>query len=448
MTLTSNRQIAQLYQGIVRNKTNRVFTVGAGSSLAAKSAGAVFLLLAQIVAARVLGAAEYGYFAYAQNLLIILSIFTILGFDVSLLRFIPEYQVRQEWAELKGILSFSFRSSLLFSGAMTLLLMLFLGLFPTVFTEKQTIPLLIMSFSIPLYSLTMIRQSALRGFKHIVLAELPESIIRPLVFILALLIFSRFYAPVDAAQAWLIYLGVVLLTFLIGTGLLVRAIPPLTLSKSETESRQWTRISLDMMWMNAMNVIFNQASLFLLGFYADVIDIAYFSAATRIAFFISFTLTAVNSIAAPMISELYHAQKHEELQNIMRLSAAFLGVVTLFTVLILSLWGKPILGFFGNEFPQAYKLLLLLMLGHAFKSFSGPASFLLNMSGNQKAMGRVMFCFMLFHLVINFLLIPRYAATGAAIATAVTMVLWNVSLAYMSVRFVKIDPTIFSLKSE
>jgi O-antigen/teichoic acid export membrane protein len=438
--------VNRIRRKILDDETYRVFTFGAGSSFIFKTLGMLLLLTAQIIVARILGTEEYGYFAYAQSVLVILSIFTILGYDVSLLRFVPEYKIQHQWAALKGILSFSFRLSFAASIALMVIFGGILTFFSAIFHAQQTVVLRIMLLSVPLYSLTMLRQSALRGFKHIVLAELPESIIRPVLFIFALLIISHFYPHLDAGVAWWCYLGVVTITFFVGSYLLVRKMPaPLTDARAEFRRTEWSKISLDMMWMNAMTVIFSQASVVFLGFYGNAVDIALFSAAARIAFFISFALTAVNSIAAPMISELFHSGKTQELQRIMTLSAAFLAVVTLLTNVLLLIGGKQLLGLFGSQFPQAFILLLLLMAGHTFKSFSGPSSFLLNMSGHQKTTGKMMAAFMVFHLLANLLLITRYGAIGAALATALTMILWNLALAYASYRFVNVDPTFLSL---
>jgi O-antigen/teichoic acid export membrane protein len=438
--------VDRIRRKILDDETNRVFAFGAGLSFIFKTIGVLLLLCAQIIAARFLGTEEYGYFAYAQSVLVILSIFTILGYDVSLLRFVPEYGIQQQWAALKGVLTLSFRLSFAAGVALMAIFGGILTFFPAVFSAHQTAVLRIMLLSIPLYSLTMIRQSALRGFKHIVLAELPESIIRPVLFIFALLIISRFYPHLDAGIAWWCYLGVVTITFLVGSYLLVRKMPaPLADVRAEFRRAEWSKISLDMMWMNAMTVIFSQASVVFLGFYGNAVDIALFSAAARIAFFISFALTAANSIAAPMISELFHSGKRLELQRMMTLSAAFIAALTLITNVLLLIGGRQLLGLFGSQFAQAFILLLLLMAGHTFKSFSGPASFLLNMSGHQKTTGKMMAAFLIFHLLVNFLIIPRYGAFGAALATTLTMILWNLALAYASFRFVKVDPTFLSL---
>lgn len=444
MTALSS-QFDRMLRRFLSNDAGRTFAVGAGNAFLVKTIGAVLLLIGQIVAARLLGAEEYGYFAYAQSVLLIITIFTILGYDLSLLRFVPEYSVGRNWGALKGVLTHSFRLAAGVSVGVVLLAAAVLWVFPHIFPKGQAAALYVMLLSVPLYTLTMLRQSTLRAFKHVVLADLPESIIRPLLFIVALPIAAQLTA-LDAAGAWWAYWVVVVIAFVVGTRMMLAKIPPqVGAAASESRRSEWANISLDMMWMNAMNVVFNQAAVVLLGFFGSTLDVALFSAVTRIAFFISFAMFAVSAIAAPMISEFYYGGKTDDLQRIMALSAAFLAVVTLAANLLLLLAGRQVLGLFGSRFREAYGLLLLLMLGHTFKSFAGPASYLLNMSGRQQFTRRMMLVFVIVHLLINLLLIPPYGGLGAAWATAVTMILWNLALAYASFRFVHVDPTFLSL---
>ncbi|MDZ7315926.1 MAG: oligosaccharide flippase family protein [candidate division KSB1 bacterium] len=430
---------------ILSRESGRTFAVGAGSVFLLKIFGAFLMLLGQIIAARLLGAAEYGYFAYAQSVLLIITVFTILGYDNSLLRFVPEYRVNGQWPLLKGVLTFSFQRSLFASLLAAGLGALLLVADRPRFVAAQRDALWVMLLCIPLYTLTMVRQAALRGFRHVVLAEFPESVVRPLLFIPLLMFVSRIHS-LTAETAWWCYLVVVLVAFLLGTWMLVRILPPeFERAAAEYRSAEWRRISTDMMWMNAMNIVFNQAAVVLLGFFSPPEEVALFSAAARVAFFVSFALFAVNSIAAPLISEFYYGRRMRELERIMAVSAALLAATTLFADLFLLVFGKTVLGAFGPPFRKAFLLLLLLMFGHTIKSFSGPASYLLNMSGRQRLTRRMMAGFVLFHLVAGAPIISRYGAVGAAAVSAATLSLWNLTLAAAAYKVVGVDSTFFTL---
>ena len=70
-----------------------VFVVGAGLSYAA-----------QLVTARVIGPDSYGVYAYVLAWVTLLGYFSTLGFHVSVLRFVPAYQAKEEWALVRGVI--------------------------------------------------------------------------------------------------------------------------------------------------------------------------------------------------------------------------------------------------------------------------------------------------------------------------------------------------------
>lgn len=46
------------------------------------------------------------------------------------------------------------------------------------------------------------------------------------------------------------------------------------------------------------------------------------------------------------------------------------------------------------------------------------------------------------NLVLNFILIPNFGTMGAAIATAITMIMWNISLHILVVKYLNVYPGI------
>lgn len=432
-------------KSILADSNRAIFFKGAVGSFIIKFVGAGLLFCSQVVLARLCGAEQYGFYAYALSWLTILSILAILGFDTSLLRFIPEYLVKSDWGRLRGVV----RSSFLFStiaavgiGVAGVLAILSLR-------EKMpaawAAPLCLMLAALPFYTVTVIRQAALRAFKHVVLAELPESVLRPIIIILAAFLFLRLGA-LDAQSAWLSQLLAIVIASLFGTLLFLRKLP--SGSREATaryDNRLWLVTSMPMLLMSSMNIVLSQASVIILGFYRSAAEIAVFSASTRIVILATFILMAINSIAAPMISELYYADKREELQSILVFSAKGIAVFTLFTSLLIALFGRSILAFFGRDFGDGYIVLLILLAGQTIKSLMGPASFLLNLTGYQNLTAKVMGIAVAVCVVLNLLLIPPLGALGAALASGLTMALWNVTLVIMDILIVRLDPSVLCL---
>ena len=64
--------------------------------------GAGLTYCSQLLIARSIGAEGFGIYAYVFAWVTMLAYLAVLGFDVSLLRFIPAYRAQGEWPLLRG----------------------------------------------------------------------------------------------------------------------------------------------------------------------------------------------------------------------------------------------------------------------------------------------------------------------------------------------------------
>ena len=71
--------------------------------------GAALTYLSQLLIARLVGSASYGYYAYVLAWMTILAYVATLGFDVSLLRLIPAYCAAGKWSLTRGVLRYAER---------------------------------------------------------------------------------------------------------------------------------------------------------------------------------------------------------------------------------------------------------------------------------------------------------------------------------------------------
>lgn len=64
-------------------------------------------------------------------------------------------------------------------------------------------------------------------------------------------------------------------------------------------------------------------------------------------------------------------------------------------------------------------------MGQAVNAFCGSIGVYLNMTGKQQVFQVVLLSALGVNVVLNYFLIPKFGMTGAAIATSVSMILWN-----------------------
>lgn len=134
-------------------------------------------------------------------------------------------------------------------------------------------------------------------------------------------------------------------------------------------------------------------------------------------------------IIMPQMSRLYAAGDMEALQRLATTSARWILLAGLFAATVLTLFGNLFIAFiFGRIYETAYPALIILTVGQLFNAAFGSVGVLLNMSGHERdtLIGVAIACSM--NIALNFVLIPPLGILGAAIATASTLVLWNILL--------------------
>lgn len=154
-------------------------------------------------------------------------------------------------------------------------------------------------------------------------------------------------------------------------------------------------------------------------------------------------MIAVETIAAPLIAELYSTGKQEQLQRIVTLSTRLASLFSIIAALLLVVFGDTVLGIYGDQFVQGYNALLILIAGQIINAFSGSSGLVLVMTGHQKSAARIAGVSTLANILLNLALIPRYGITGAAIATSASIALWNLWMLYDVKRRLGINPGIF-----
>ena len=69
----------------------------------------------------------------------------------------------------------------------------------------------------------------------------------------------------------------------------------------------------------------------------------------------------------------------------------------------------------------------------------------MQLTGHNYQCVYVYFCGTLINLVLSIILIPLLGILGGAIATSLTMIVWNIWLHHLAVKYLGVRPSIFSL---
>ncbi|KRF21594.1 flippase [Paenibacillus sp. Soil787] len=412
-------------------KANNLHPESNMARLLAKSGSLSFLLnvagvglavLMQVVLARGLGVTSYGNYAFVMTVITFLVFPANLGFDTAIVRYVSSYNSSQLWGEIKGLLrranQLTFLASFVIMVISSLVIYVIYGSSPGELYQTFLVSLLV----IPLMAVTTLRQSALLAIKEVMFAQFPEKVMRPVCCMAALLLYKTiFHTQASALDAMIIFFGSMILSYLVGAWVLHRKLSPSTKNQAvKYHTKHWLSESTTLMVNSGMYLILGQLSVVMVGMMHGTSESGIFSAAVRIATMVSFAITSINMIAAPIISECYAKGDMKQMQRICTLSGRsgflFAGLVFL-AVLLLGPW---LLGMFGEEFRAGQPALLLLSLSHLIHAYCGQSGTVMTMTGQQRASSRYLMIATGMNIVLNLLLIPSMGMVGAATAGLVS----------------------------
>lgn len=424
--------------------TGAVLARGGTEAFVIKVTGIGIAFGVQVLVARIVGSAQYGIYIIVVSWLGILALIGTMGLDTVVMRFVSAYQAQKQWDSLRGILCLANRLSL----AASLLAAIVASFFVWLLCDDSNLryAFWIGCASLPALVLIGIRRAALQALKHIIQAIFPEAIIRPLTFGLLICFAVLFLpSPLTAPKVMALSFASALIILGIATRWLRQRMPESARSvKPKFRTSEWVTIALPLFFISGMFMILNRTDIVMIGAITGTEAAGFYSVAARIAELVVFGLTAVNTIAASIISQLYSTGQHGELQRIVSLAAkgVFLTVVPVAVIIVL--FGKTILGLFGPGFTVAYVPLVILLTGQTVNAMAGSVGFLMTMTGHEKQAAWIIGTGAAANIALNAVLIPLLGILGAAIATASTTVLWNVAMLIFVRKRLGIDPTIFS----
>jgi O-antigen/teichoic acid export membrane protein len=137
-------------------------------------------------------------------------------------------------------------------------------------------------------------------------------------------------------------------------------------------------------------------------------------------------LVALNTTVQPKITQLYTQKKLDEVQRIAYKSSKLIFLLSVPVFIILLFFSKYVMWLYGLEFMKGAICLSILTIGQVFNTFCGPVAQLLNATGYHKQFRNISLLGAVLNIAMNLILVPKFGIEGAAIANAISMVLWNI----------------------
>lgn len=414
---------------------------GSAWSLAARMFAIVLSLLVNIIIAKTYGAGVVGIVAVVQSFLMFVTIFTVLGTNTSVLRLIPEhlskysatsaYEIYKKIQRIVVLVSIITGATFYFNSSF----------FANNLFSKPHLSYYfsLSSVFIIFSSLMQLNTQAVRGLRLIKVFALMQ--VLPQGFnLLILLLFGSLW-PCQELPVYAL-LGGMVLTSMFGWVIITHSFSSNMKPTDRVKclaGRKILKISLPMLMTSTMTFAIGQTGVIMLGMFRTEAEVGHYAIAVKLATLTAFILNAVNTMAAPKFSELFHSDKIEKLFQVAKNSAKLIFWATTPILLGSIFLGKLVLRFaFGQEFTVAYPVLLILVIGQFVNSICGTTGVFMNMTGNQSAYKNIVSIAAIINIVFNCFLIPKYGIYGAASAATTSVLVWNIgTLLYIKRKFGK-----------
>jgi O-antigen/teichoic acid export membrane protein len=344
-----------------------------------------------------------------------------------LIRDVASYGTVGRHGTSRGLLTFSNRIALVVSGVVILLVPAITWMTHSFTFGTATKAMLVGCLMIPISALSRVRAATLTGLHQVVLARVPELVVRPVTLLLVVAAAIWANAEDTAVVGLALTCAAYAVSFVVGAVLLWRAMPrAMREDAREYDYSRWLRSMPSFLALGFSDVLSSQLSITLIGWFGTARSAGVFAVANRGAGVVALGFAGMAAVAAPRIARLWAQQELPALDELLKHCALFSGGVAALAVLVIAVFRDQLLAIFGPGFVSGGTALLILAIGQlAYATVGILATALLMTGGERQAAGTLLFSLAL-TTVLSALLIPSMGQDGAALAWTTSMVLGQV----------------------
>jgi O-antigen/teichoic acid export membrane protein len=412
--------------------------------------GAGLTSLAQLLIARLIGPHNYGIYSYVLAWTSMLAYLATLGFNVSLLRFVPAYRAGGRPDLARGVIKFALQRSL----ATGVLFGVIGGALVLFFSDHSQrgfqISNLLGVVAVPLITAYALGATLVRAFGGVVSALLPERIVRDgLLLVLVAIADLSGLRQVDAPTVMLAVVISSAITVVLVFMTSAKFEPPgLRQVEPRYASREWWSAVPPLMLITGLDVFVSRAGVMVLGWINQIGEAGIFALALNVALLVGLSRIAVGTMFSPTAADLYARGDRIALQKVFSRATLLSFGGGIMVAIPLLLFVEPFLRYFGEGFAAGAPIARILILGYVFVALCGPQQNLLTMTGNEWPAATTMIAGAVANVIGCAVGVALYGLIGAAVGVALALTIWNVAMAIYIGKRLKIQPgLVFAFQS-
>ncbi|MBN2604050.1 MAG: flippase [Candidatus Thermoplasmatota archaeon] len=415
---------------------------GARIDIAGKIVNTGLRYLFVLLLARFLGAHDMGIFFLAVVIIEFFGVFSRLGLENGVLKYIAIYNSEDDPRRMRGMVLRAFQISGIVSLALASILFVSADIIATVIFKKPELGavLRILSLALPFSTIMFIANSGTQAFHTLKYRVIVESFTNPILnLVLALVLLYLGHGVRAVACVYVV--GYVICGFLslffvakLFPRLIDRGIEPVY------ETRSWLRFSTPLLLVNFLGLFMLWTDTLMIGYFRSSEEVGIYNTVVRTAFFINFVIISFTSIFAPRISELYKIKDFESLDLLYKIVTRWIFTLSIPIFILFLFYPGKILNLFGDKFIIGSNSLIILSIAHIINASVGSVRYILVMSNRERIVLLDTLIISIANIFLNVLLIPSYGMTGAALATACSIIMINILVLFQVFKYLNIHP--------
>ena len=213
----------------------------------------------------------------------------------------------------------------------------------------------------------------------------------------------------------------------------------------EYAAATWRHTAVPLVIISAAEALLNRTGVVLLGWLGETREAGIRSLVFNISFLAMLPRTAINTLFAPTISSLFTRNDRVTLQALVTKSASWTLSAAACIALVLAVLAEPILTWFGKDFADGVPALRILLVGQVIAASYGSQLYVMTMTEHERGAAVLLILSAAVNVVASIFFISILGLTGAAIATAIALIVWNVTMAIFIARHLRLLPGVLGM---
>ncbi len=412
--------------------------------VAARLAGAAAGFAVQLLLARLFTTDNLGLFFSMTSMAAIASLIAACGYPSIAARYLTRYEQRGQPALLRSFIGQASGETLRMATYATVLISLTSVLYPNLHPETRY-ALVAAALSIPAMTALAVYGAMADAIRLFMVSLLPDSLFRPLFF---LLIVAGCILTELALSVWAAVLILTLLTMALAAyqfRVVSRRLPASAPVTSRRLGAYWRGEAWPLVLVMLFTSLFADLGIMIETIFLRPADLAVFGICLKISLIVGFVVQVAHQVVLPNLAEAYARRDLTRVPDLLlRASWTPIGICSAAT-LGSAIWGDRVLALVGPEFAHAKGALTLLMGCQLLRAMAGPSSQLLTLQGAQKLNAAVCGASCLVLLAASAIFAPALGLIGAVAAICVTLGFWLMATGLLLYRHKGIGTDVLGL---